>query len=210
MTQFTSEIIRKSLSHFDPDLVNEILNESSVVHLESGKEILRAGQYVKAVPLVLEGLIKVYTRFEEKELLLYYIEPSESCVMSFSASMENAPSEVFAVTEAPTIALLLPSEKLRPWTKSYPGLNRLFFQLFNARYSELIDTINHLLYQKLDVRIMNFLKERARVKSEETMRISHRQIALELGTAREVVTRLLKKMEADGLLIQETDGIRIL
>lgn len=210
MNEFSSTEIRKKLALFDPDLANDIINDATVAQLGAGEEILRTGQYVKVVPVVLEGLIKVYTRFEERELLLYYIEPNESCVMSFSAAMENAPSEVFAVTEAPTVALLLSAEKLKQWTKTYPSLNRLFFQLFNTRYSELIDTINHLLYQKLDVRIMNFFKERSRVTQEETIKMSHRQIAQELGTAREVVTRLLKKMEFEGLIKQEEDGIKIL
>lgn len=210
MDEFSISEIKKKLAFFDPDLANDMVNDATVVRLGAGEEILRTGQYVKVVPVVLEGLIKVYTRFEERELLLYYIEPNESCVMSFSAAMENAPSEVFAVTEAPTVALLLSTEKLKQWIKIYPSLNRLFFQLFNTRYSELIDTINHLLYQKLDVRIMNFLKERARVTKEEIIKLSHRQIAQELGTAREVVTRLLKKMEFEGLLKQEADGIKIL
>lgn len=202
--------IRKQLALLDPDLVEEIIGKGQVLELEAGQEILREGQYVKVVPIVLEGLIKVYSRFEDKELLLYYIEPNESCVMSFSAALENAPSEVFAITEAPTKALLLSSDELQHWTKTYPGLNRLFFTLFNARYSELIDTINHLLYQKMDTRLLNFLKERVRVKGQNPIKLSHRQIAQELGTAREVVTRIMKRLETEALVRQEESGIKVL
>jgi len=210
MDSLLEEKIRKQLRLLDPKLVDEILASSELLDLPAGEQILRQGQYVKVVPIVLEGLIKVFSRFEEKELLLYYIEPNESCVMSFSAALENAPSEVFAVTEAPTKAILLSSDRLKEWTKAYPGLNRLFFTLFNTRYSELIDTINHLLYQRMDVRLINFLKERARVKDQNPLKLSHRQIAQELGTAREVITRILKRLESDGIVQQDTDGIHIL
>ncbi len=201
--------IRKQLSLLDADLVDSIVSNSTYLEVDKGQELLRHGQYVKVVPLVISGLIKVYARYEEKELLLYYIQPNESCVMSFSAALENTPSEVFAVTEEPTRVVLLPAEQLQQWTKNFPGLNRLFFGLFNARYSELIDTINHLLYQKMNARVLSFLKERAQVTGKPLVSMSHRQIANELGTAREVVTRVLKKLETDGKVVQLADGIRI-
>ena len=201
--------IRDQLALLDADLVNSIISNSTYLEVDKGQELLRHGQYVKLVPLVISGLIKVYARYEEKELLLYYIQPNESCVMSFSAALENTPSEVFAVTEEPTRVVLLPADQLQQWTKKFPGLNRLFFGLFNARYGELIDTINHLLYQKMDAHVLNFLKERAELTGKEVIDMSHRQIANELGTAREVVTRVLKKLETEGMIQQLPSGIKI-
>ncbi|NQV51610.1 MAG: Crp/Fnr family transcriptional regulator [Flavobacteriales bacterium] len=202
--------LRKQLNMLDRELVDAIVSKSASVTLEAGQELLRHGQYVKVVPLVLDGLIKVYARYEEKELLLYYIQPNESCVMSFSAALQNAPSEVFAVTEEPTSAILLPADELQEWTRQYPGLNRLFFTLFNTRYSELIDTINHLLYQKMDMRLLDFLKGRTEVTGKSVVKMSHRRIANELGTAREVITRVMKKLEVEGKVAQREEGIELL
>jgi CRP/FNR family transcriptional regulator len=150
-------LIRKQLGFLHPELLADLLEHATVMDVPEHVEILRYGQYVKVVPIVLSGLVKVFTRYDEKELLLYYIQPNESCVMSFSAALENAPSEVFAVTEEASKLLVIPNDHLKQWTQAYPAFNRLFFSLYNARYNDLIETINHLLYQKLDVRVLKFL-----------------------------------------------------
>ena len=130
-------------------------------------EILREGQYVKYVPLVLEGAVKVFTRHEDKELLL-------------------------------------------EWVKSFPSLNELFFNLYDQRYASLLDTINHLLYSRLDQRLYNYLQETARQKNSKIINIRHRQMAAELGTAREVISRVMKKLEQEGKVKQLQGGIEIL
>ncbi|MDZ7650813.1 MAG: Crp/Fnr family transcriptional regulator [Cytophagales bacterium] len=146
----------------------------------------------------------------KKELLLYYIEPSESCVMSFLAGVKNQPGKMFAVTEEFTKILLLPSRSVEKWIQQFPGLNTLFYDLYNTRYSELIDTLNQLIFQKLDSRIFEYLKEKSRVKSTRTLDLRHREIALELGTSREVITRVLKKLEKEGKIRQTDSGIELI
>ncbi|WP_457619331.1 Crp/Fnr family transcriptional regulator [Lutibacter sp.] len=160
--------------------------------------------------MVLTGLIKVFSRYEDKELLLYYIKPSESCVMSFSASLKNAPSQVFAITEEDTTVLLLPASKIDGWVKKFPNFNQLFFEQYNVRYHELLKTINHLLFDKLDVRLYNYLIEKKDITKKNPIKISHRQIANELGTAREVISRLLKKLEGENKVKQLSNQIKIL
>ena len=173
-------------------------------------EILREGQYVKYVPLVLEGAVKVFTRHEDKELLLYYIESGESCIMSFNAGLKSTASKVFAVADKKSLLLLLPVEKLNEWVKSFPSLNELFFNLYDQRYASLLDTINHLLYSRLDQRLYNYLQETARQKNSKIINIRHRQRAAELGTAREVISRVMKKLEQEGKVKQLQGGIEIL
>lgn len=202
--------IDEALSSLDPDLARLIKSEAIVQDFPKDMEILRHGQYIKVIPIVIEGLIKVLTQFEDKELLLYYIQPQESCIMSFAASLKNEPSPVSAIVEENTTALLLPVDKVSKWTKQFPDLNGLFFQQYNLRYSELLNTIQHLLFSKLDQRIYDYLKKKCEMKSSGLLKISHRQIAEELGTAREVVSRILKKLESDKRLEQTQDGIRIL
>ena len=204
LTQF------KQFSNISPELLSTFEKEGTVQELPAEMEILRAGQYIKVIPIVLDGLIKVYNRHEDKELLLYYIKPNESCIMSFSASLKNEPSRVFAQTEEATKALLLPVDSVSKWIKQYPDINSLFFQQYNMRYGELLDTINHVLFDKLDKRLYDYLKEKSELTGKNPIKISHRIIANELGTAREVISRTMKKLESEKLVIQHSHEIEIL
>lgn len=189
--------------------MTEVMKVSVIKTIPAGTEILRSGQYVKVVPIVLEGLIKVYNRFEDKELLLYYIRPEESCIMSFASSLKNEPSKIFASTEEDTKALLIPADQVPGWITQFPDLNNLFYQQYNLRYSELLDTIHHVLFKKMDVRLYDYLKEKSRLTGKETLKISHRQIASELGTAREVISRIMKKLESEGKVVQQGKAIMV-
>lgn len=188
------------------ELLAEINQNSFLNTFPEDSEILREGQYIKVIPVVISGLIKVFTRYEDKELLLYYIKPNESCIMSFSASLKNEPSKIFAVTEEITEVLLLPVDKVVIWTKHFPDINNLFFQQFNMRYSELLDTINHLLFDQLDKRLHDYLKKKSDLTNTNPLKISHRQIAGELGTAREVISRVMKKLENEGKVKQTNNN----
>lgn len=198
------------LPYLSNALKEEIEAHSLFKELPKDIEILRQGQYIKAIPIVLSGLIKVFTRHKDKELLLYYIKPNESCIMSFTASLKNEPSSVFAITEEETTALLLPIEKTGTWIKEYPDMNMLFFQQYNLRYSELLNTIHHVLFNKMDKRLFDYLQEKSELTQKKIIKMSHRQIANELGTAREVVSRVMKKLESEGKLIQHSSSIEIL
>ena len=127
--------------------------------------------------------------------------------MSFSASLKNEPSRVFAIAEENTIALLLPVDKVLNWTKQFSDINALFFQQYNLRYSELLDTIHHVLFNKMDKRLFDYLQEKVSLTNQNPIKISHRQIATELGTAREVISRTMKKLETEKLLRQHSNSI---
>jgi len=202
--------ISQALAHLNPDLVSEIMATAITKEIPRENEILREGQYVKVIPIVIEGLIKVFTRYEDKELLLYYIRPNESCIMSFAASLKNEPSKVFALTEQDTTALLLPVDKVSNWTRQFPDINALFFQQYNLRYSELLDTIHHVLFNRMDKRLFDYLQEKVSLTNHNPLKISHRQIANELGTAREVISRTMKKLETEKLVKQYSNSIEIL
>jgi len=203
-------LIRSKMAFLGDDLIEEMHVKGLLKEVPAGSEILHEGQYVNYVPILLSGLLKVYTRQEDRELLLYYIQPFESCVMSFIAGLNQDKSKIFAVAVEDSVLLLLPGENLRQWIHEYPRLNLLYYQQFDLRYSELISTINHLIYDKLDKRIYQFLKDRVGVTARNPVKISHRELAGELGTAREVVSRLVKKLEKEGKLKQHQDSIEIL
>jgi CRP/FNR family transcriptional regulator len=198
------------LSYLSPALAEAIEAVSPIKDIAKDTVILQEGQYVKVIPIVLEGLIKVFSRFEDRELLLYYIRPHESCIMSFAASLKNEPSKIIAVTEEDTRVMLLPVDQVAGWIKQFPDFNTLFYQQYNLRYSELLDTISHVLFNKMDQRLYNYLLEKLKVIRQNPLRISHRQIAGELGTAREVISRVMKKLESEGKVIQHPNSIEIL
>jgi CRP/FNR family transcriptional regulator len=198
------------LPNLSQALCDQITNNSALVEIPAETEILREGQYVKVIPLVLEGLVKVFTKYEDKELLLYYIQPNESCVMSFTASLKNEPSKVYAITDENCKLLLLPVDKVAQWIGEFPDLNNLFFQQYNLRYSDLLETINQLLFDKMDKRLLDYLKEKVELTKKNPLKISHRQIASELGTAREVISRVMKKLEREAKVKQFSTAIEIL
>ena len=200
----------KALAHLDPVLSSEIMRDSKTMKIPQDTEILREGQYVKVIPIVVEGLIKVFTRHQDKDLLLYYIKPDESCIMSFAASLKNEPSKVFALTEEKTTAILLPVDKVSKWIKQFPDLNNLFYQQYNERYTDLLDTIHHVLFDKMDKRLYDHLKKKADLTNSDILKISHRQLASELGTAREVISRVMKKLEIEGKVKQHQNSIELL
>ena len=204
------EFDTKILSFLNPDLADKILQESTIKEFTKGTEILREQQYIKVLPIVLNGLVKVYSRFEEKELLLYYIEPSQSCVMTFYAALKNTPSKVYATIEKDSKVLLIPVRHLPNWLKDYPDFNELFYNQFNLRYSELLETIGSLLLDKMDKRFYDHLKKKLDLTKSNSVKMSHSQIAEELGTAREVITRVLKKLETDEKIIQKSGEIKII
>lgn len=202
--------IRKKLAIFNVDLVEDILEFSQVTEVPAKTELLREGQYIKVVPIVLEGLVKVYTRHEDRELLLYYIQPSESCIMSYSASLKNTPSHIYAETEEDSTILLVPVDRLPHLRRSYPDFSTMFIDLYNSRYRDLLDTIHHVLFDKMDKRLLDYLKEKVRVRKQNPLKLSHQQIAGELGTVREVISRVIKKLEVEGAIAQHPGGIEIL
>lgn len=203
-------ISQNLVNYFGKELAAEIEDAALVKEFAPNTELIRPGQYVKVVPFILSGAVKVFSCTDEKELLLYYIQPAESCIMSFSACLSGEKSKIHAVTEKQSTLLLLPSEKIAQWVAHYPVMNKLFYRQYEVRYADLINTINHLLFDRLDKRLLDYLSEKVAITGQNPVKLSHREIASELGTAREVVSRLVKKMEKQQLLHQYPDGIQVL
>jgi CRP/FNR family transcriptional regulator, anaerobic regulatory protein len=189
--------LQKLIPQVDTELIQFIANESVEMDAPSDSTLLKTGNYVQSVPLVVSGLIRVSRTEEDKELLLYYIHPGEMCIMSFSACCSNSASMIEAVTLEETKVLLLPSARIREWISKYPSFNLFVYGMFNKRYLDLIDTIDQLIFNNLDDRLMKYLKEKSSLSGNRTLFITHQQIATDMGTAREVISRLLKKLELE-------------
>ncbi|MEO1437558.1 MAG: Crp/Fnr family transcriptional regulator [Bacteroidota bacterium] len=169
---------------------------------DEGDVLLKEGGYVKFIPLVLSGLIKVYVEKESgHEVLLYYINQGESCIMSSTYCMQNRKSRVKAIVEEAAQVILVPAEKAKTYNRQYTGWNEFLFALFQEKYNELLDIISILTFENKDKRLINYLERERELKGSPTIHITHQQIANDIGTTREVVSRLLKKLENEGVLV---------
>jgi CRP/FNR family transcriptional regulator len=202
--------LKKILPQVDSELLQFISNESIEMDVPADTTLLKTGNYVQSVPLVVKGLIRVSRNEDDKELLLYYIHPGEMCIMSFSACCSNSASLIEAATLEETKVLLIPSVKLREWITQYPSFNFYIYEMFNKRYLDLIDTINQLIFNRLDERLFNYLKEKAHLSGNSTISITHQQIATDMGTAREVISRLLKKLELENKISTSRNQVIVL
>lgn len=202
--------VKTSLASLEDELVLSILEESDLKIFQKDTVLIREGQYLKHLPVIIDGIVKVYSQYDDKELLLYYIKPKQSCIISFAAATYNQPSKIFAITEEESKILLLPTNKVGEWTSRFPRFSQLFFDLYNQRYLDLLDTINQLVFQVLDQRILSYLIEKSELLDSDIIKITHRLIANDLGTAREVVSRVVKKLEKEQKIMQTAEGIKIL
>ena len=185
-------------------LAEDLKTKCQTVAFNQGDILLSEGGYAAYIPLVLEGLVKVYKEDEDgNEVLLYYINPGESCIMSATYCMQNQKSEVKAVVEQASSLILVPAQEALAFGRQYPGWNEFLFNLFQSKYSELLQIIQTLTFAKKDKRLLGYLQNEQKVKGSDTLHITHQQIAHDIGSTREVVSRLLKKLEHEGYLTLE-------
>jgi CRP/FNR family transcriptional regulator len=137
---------------------------------------------------------------DEKEILLYYIKAGESCIMSFLGGMHNDTSKVKAIAEEETDILFIPVAKVKELIQEFPEWLDYIFRLYHQRFEELLEVVNAVAFKKMDERLMIFLNKKSELTGSNIIAITHEQLALELGTARVVVSRLLKQLEIEGHL----------
>lgn len=173
-----------------------------------GEIILNENAYIKAIPLVISGSIRVMRTDEDgKEILLYYIKSGESCIMSFLGGMHHDTSKVRAIAEEKTEILFIPVEKVSELIKEFPEWLDYIFRLYHKRFEELLEVVNAVVFKKMDERLLDLIKKKAELTKSNTLNVTHEQLANELGTARVVVSRLLKQMETDGVVTLRRNNI---
>lgn len=176
-----------------------------------GDVILNENAYIKVIPIVTHGSIKVMRTEEDgHEILLYYIQPGESCIMSFLGGMHHETSKIKAVAEEDTEILLIPIDKVSELIKEFPEWLDYIFRLYHKRFEELLQIVNSIAFKKIDERLLDLLKKKKELTGSTTISITHEQLANELGTARVVVSRLLKQMEKGGLVSLGRNNIILL
>ena len=208
-----AQTLRDLFPVFDQrDLVDWLVEQSQCKTLEADTRLLQTGSTIRHIPLVLSGLVKVSREDAEgREIFLYYIQPGETCAMTMSACYRGDFSRINAVTqESGTLLLLLPADKIQEATRRFPAWQRFAFDSFGSRYDELLYTLEGVVFQQLDERLRRYLREKASAQHSNRLQISQQQIADDLNSSREVISRLIRQFEEKGLLRHARGVIEIL
>lgn len=204
--------LKASYGHlFEDELINEILQVGTYKEVPEGFKLMEIGGYVKGMPLLVSGVIKVLR--EDKngdELLLYYLEKGHTCSMTMTCCMGQTKSEIRAIAETDTKLIMVPVQKMEEWTAKYKSWRNFVFESYHNRLNELLQTLDSIAFDNMDERLLNYLKEKARVNDEQIIHNTHQEIAYELHTSRVVVSRLLKKLENLGKIELHRNNIQII
>lgn len=182
-------------------LNKEVYASGQVQSFPADTVILNINAYIKSIPIVLSGSLKVIRTDEDgREILLYYIKPGESCIMSFLAGIHHDTSKIKAIVEEDAEVLLVPVSKASQWIKEFPEWTDFIFSLYQKRFEELLEVVNAVAFQKVDTRLLHLLKQKSSLFKSNEIAVTHQQLADELGITREAVSRVLKQMENDRLI----------
>ena len=202
----------ESFQHiFEPALLHEISTNGKEFSLPEGDVLLDIGQTVKAIPLLIKGSLKV-ARIDDqgRELLLYYVHANESCAMTFTCCMQQYPSEIKATAESDVSFIAIPTTVVDEWMTRFPTWKSFVMRTIRNRFKELLETIDQVAFQNLDQRLVHYLKEKSKTTGSSLINLSHEQIAQEIASSREVISRLLKKLENDKKVILYRHQIKLL
>lgn len=196
---------------FEPELLNEFEKRAKHISAKEGAVILDIGQTVRVIPIVLSGVLKI-SRIDDSghELLLYYVNPKESCAMSFTCCMQQFPSEIKATAEDDVEFLAVPIAAMDEWMMKYSTWKSFVMRTIRVRFNELLTSIDQLAFQKLDERLVHYLKEKSKATGSALISLSHEQIATEMASSREVISRLLKKLENDKKVLLYRNQVKLL
>jgi CRP/FNR family transcriptional regulator len=194
-----------------PKIRERLLTIGFAKEFAENEVILNENAYIKAIPIVTKGSIRVMRTDEDgRELLLYYIRSGETCIMSFLGGIHQDTSKVKAIAEEDTEILFIPIDKVSLLIKEFPEWLDYIFRLYHKRFEELLEVVNNVAFKKMDERLLDFIHKKSEVANSKTLNITHEQLANELGTARVVISRLLKVLEENGVVELGRNKIKLL
>lgn len=196
-SNMTIEELQLALPNFtDPKLLQAILDKGQVMHLEPGRVMMEPGQFVKMVPIVLEGSIKIMRMDEEgKELFLYYLDAGETCALSLTCCSASKPSEIKAVVEEKTTIIGIPVGMHEQFSDEFKQWKDFVSNTYQSRFHEMLIALDAVAFKRMDERLMRYIVTKMKQHKTNELNTTHQEIANELGTSREVISRLLKQLE---------------
>ena len=202
--------IRDLFPLFEKGLLEEIEQNSSIIEFAEGEDLMKSGQNIRNTLIVKEGLVKVYREDEEgNEIFLYHLEPGQACALSIICAVQNRTSEIKARAVKPTTVLAIPVSLVEQWMKDYKSWYQFILSTYRARFEELLNTLDAVAFKNMDERLVMYLKKHSEISNNRNISFTHAQIASELGTSREVVSRLLKKLAEKGMIKVNRQNIEI-
>ena len=196
---------------FEDELINEIVQVGTFREVPEGYKLMEIGDYIRGMPLLISGVIKILREDEEgDELLLYYLEKGDTCSMTMACCMGDTKSEIRAIAETDAKLIMVPIQKMEEWTSTYKSWRNFVFNSYHERLNELLSTIDNIAFQKMDERLIGYLKEKARVNKDDIIHNTHQDIAYDLHSSRVVISRLLKKLEELGKIKLYRNYIKII
>ncbi|HSI70859.1 MAG TPA: Crp/Fnr family transcriptional regulator [Gillisia sp.] len=201
---------KNALFNFEDELLTEIEESGTLKNFKEGDKLIEIGDYVTAMPLLLNGAVKILREDKDgDELLLYFLESGDTCAMTLSCCLGQTRSEIRAVVERDATVIMIPISKMEEWTSKYKSWRNFVFESYHSRLTEMLDTIDTIAFLNMDQRLMKYLRDKAMINQNEILQVTHQQIAYELHTSRVVISRLLKKLEIEGKIELQRNSIKV-
>ncbi|MFK7757268.1 MAG: Crp/Fnr family transcriptional regulator [Flavobacteriales bacterium] len=201
-------------NEFDLQLESELLSE--IAHCGELKTIapqttmMEIGQEISMIPLLLAGSIKIFTQDENgEELLLYYLEPGDTCAMTLKCCTGKKKSNISAVTDEETTIIFIPVQKMDEWMVKYSSWRNFVLDSHHIRMQELLEAVDSLAFMNMEERLSKYLKDKVLVSKNPEIHITHAEIARDLHSSRVVISRLMKKLEKNGSVVQRRNMVSL-
>lgn len=195
---------------FEEILLKEIESTGTYKKVAAADTLIEIGQYVKFMPLLLSGPIKVFRQDEQgDEYILYFLEKGDTCAMTLNCCLGQSKSQIKAIAEMETELLMVPIQKMEEWM-THRSWRSFVFESYNTRLTEMLEAVDSLAFMNLDGRILKYLKDKVLINKTSILPLTHQEITEELNTSRVVVSRLLKKMEQDKIIQLHRSKIEVL
>ncbi len=190
------ELVRRRFPKLnEPALLDEIAAQGNLVDFKAGETLSEYGSYVRYIPLVLEGTLKVMRSSDSGDLFLYYVEAGEACASSFTCCLSQKKSYIRAVAEDDLLVLTLPTRMVDEWMTRYRSWKDFVMQSYEDRLMELVEAIDNIAFLRMDERLWQYLLDRSHATHEKILQTTHQEIADDLHASREAISRLLKQLE---------------
>ena len=206
------DIVKETYGYlFEEKLIEEISQVATLKNFDEGDVLIDFGDYIKKMPLLIHGAIKILREdFDEGELLLYFIEKGDTCAMTMACCLGDTKSEIRAVAETNGQLVMIPVSKMEEWLGKYKSWRNYVFNSYNNRLKEMLTAIDNLAFMNMDERLLNYLSEKSIVNKTKDIKSTHQEIAFDLHTSRVVVSRLLKALENEGRIRLHRASIELL
>ena len=203
--------LKENFPDFESELMEEIKNEGELILFPADELIVDIGQKVEQIPLIAKGIVKVFREDEDDhEIFLYYLHPGEACAITLICSAREGFSKIKAIPVEDTTAIVLPISKLDEWMLKYKSWYYFVMDSYQDRFEELLKVVDAIAFRQMDQRLIEYLYKTVKANQSNLIHETQSQIALELNSSREVISRLLKKLEQQGRVKVSRNQIELL